>query len=124
MRNGYISKEKWGGKPSEENTPVMGMSMAKGVWKMTCKHGCGLNTPHTSVYHDKCNENPSGFKLPVTHPWWGKVGQQHLSGASIASDTSASMIGSQSAQNADALVLSRSKTKKALEEASRKTESV
>ena len=121
---GTYQRKKWGGKPSEENTPVMGMSMVKGIWKMTCKHGCGLNSTHTSGCHNKWEVNPSGFKLSATHPWWRKVGQQHLSGVNFTSDTSASTIGSQSAQTADALVLSRSKTKKALEEASRKTESV
>ena len=100
--------------------------MANSIWKMTYKYGCGLNSTHTSGYHNKWEANPSGFKLPATHPWWGKVGQQHTSGmhVSFSSDTSASTIGSQSTQNADALVLSRSKTKTALEEASRKTESV
>ena len=40
----------------------------------SCKHGtsadgCGMNKTHSSKYHHQWKANPSGFKLPGTHPF-------------------------------------------------------
>ena len=40
-----------------------------GILKVNCKFGCGLNTTHSSKYHEEFMANPSGFRLPYNNAY-------------------------------------------------------
>jgi hypothetical protein len=46
----------------------MGIQMVDGSLKVNCAQ-CGLNSTHSTKFHDAYFQNPSSFKLSADHPY-------------------------------------------------------
>ena len=68
---------------------TQGLEFVDGQWLMSCKK-CGLNTTHTSGYHDEYARYGVKFSLPVTHPYNMKMAEQASVGGKPIVDTGAS----------------------------------
>ena len=66
-----------------------GLEFVDGQLLMSCKK-CGLNTTHTSGYHDEHARYGANFSLPATHPYNMKMAEQASVGGKPIVDTGAS----------------------------------
>ena len=87
----------------------------------SCKHGtsaegCGMNQTHSSKYHHQWKANPSGFKLPGTHPFMIGLaaGGQCLPASSKGSPSNVASQGAINAAVQQALTQFKSDTSKKL----------
>ena len=134
--SGSYRRRKWGVTGQATNSSITmkpdsnGLGLINGVLHMHCKK-CGWNQTHTTGHHVSWKSNPASFVLPSEHPYSkimspsrqyppSSVINPHSAMASVAPSNTSTLV---AADDADSMVISRSKTKTALEMAARTTDS-